>query len=453
MNLEDKTPNEIEPSDPANQAASLANMTLKSPKPGTNGAKQKRPRKAADAMGGAAAKDKPAKGKSRKKALSFDDLAQATASASANVVSIAEARSGTEAGDMLPAEAPAEFATAGDANVPEAVKPAPVTAPEPEPLWEAAPVAAAEIPVAEIPVAEVPVAEVPVAEIAAVVEPAPVAEAAPAPEVDSMDAALEQSQALLAQALDDALATQVETADAEPAPAAAAPLWDEPAPVATPAPMPEAPKPEPEPVAAPAYTNGNGAHTPAETAPAAPAEESNGSSAGRSRFEAIAARAARAQGTRTQPGSAVQAALAAQQQAAEKARQGNDFYSFWAQRKNGRRFPSYGDFDAKQIAELWPNTMLLSCGGVGGGNVNFTQVMRLTGAAATAEPAEEVTFTPMLTEWMLAIGREAVSAGKPVQDIETFQNTVGSSSYRIVALPLGNEETQVDHVLCNLARA
>jgi hypothetical protein len=55
----------------------------------------------------------------------------------------------------------------------------------------------------------------------------------------------------------------------------------------------------------------------------------------------------------------------------------------------------------------------------------------------------------MLTEWMLAIGREAVSAGKPVQDIETL----GSSSYRIVALPLGNEETQVDHVLCNLARA
>jgi hypothetical protein len=434
MNLEDKTPNDIEPSDPANQAASLANMTLKSPKPGTNGAKQKRPRKAADAMGGAAAKDKPAKGKSRKKALSFDDLAQATAAA--NVVSIAEARSGTDAGDIPPAAAPAEFTDVG--TVPEAVTPAPVA--EPEPMWEAAPAPAMETPAAEIPVAEIPVAE-----IAAEVDPAPEAEAAPVPEVDSMDAALEQSQALLAQALDDALATQVETATAEPAPAAAAPLWNEPAP------MPEAQKPEP--VVVPAYTNGNGVHASAETAPAAPAEESNGSSAGRSRFEAIAARAARAQGTRTQPGSAVQAALAAQQQAAEKARQGNDFYSFWAQRKNGRRFPSYGDFDAKQIAELWPNTMLLSCGAVSSGNVNFTQVMRLTGAAATAEPAEEVTFTPMLTEWMLAIGREAVSAGKPVQDIETFQNTVGSSSYRIVALPLGNEETQVDHVLCNLARA
>jgi hypothetical protein len=436
MNIDDKTPNDIEADDSASQAASLANMTLKSPKPGTNVPKQKRPRKAADAMGGAAAKDKPAKGKSRKKALSFDDLAQATASA--NVVSIAEARSGTENGEAPAAAEPTgEIPAASEdaAGAPEVQ----VAAPAAEPLWEA-PTAPAPAPTVE---------EAPVAEIAAHVEPAQAIEEAPAPQVDSMDAALEQSQALLAQALDDALATQVETAASvseEPTPAAAPeePLWTAPAAAA---PVHDAPKPEP--VAAPAYANGNGAHAPAEPAAAAPAEETNGASAGRSRFEAIAARAARAQGNRTQPGSAVQAALAAQQQAAEKARQGNDFYSFWAQRKNGRRFPSYGDFDAKQIAELWPNTMLLSCGAVSGGNVNFTQVMRLTGTAATAETAEEVTFTPMLTEWMLAIGREAVSAGKPVQDIETL----GSSSYRIVALPLGNEETQVDHVLCNLARA
>jgi hypothetical protein len=429
MNIDDNTPNELESGDSASQAASLADMALKSPKPGTNGAKQKRPRKAADAMGGAAAKDKPAKGKSRKKALSFDDLAQATASA--NVVSIAEARSGADAAGM-PAEA---VDTA--AALPQETMPQPMTDVQPDPIPEPAPepLAAAH--------------EDAVTEIAAEIESTPAFEADPAPAADSMDAALEQSQALLAQALDDALATQVET-DEEPAPAAAdaAPAWSEPAPAWN-EPAPQAAMP----AVAPKFTNGNGAHAPVESAPAAPVEEPSSGSTGRSRFEAIAARAARAQGTRTQPGSAVQAALAAQQQAAEKARQGNDFYSFWAQRKNGRRFPSYGDFDAKQIAELWPNTMLLSCGMVSGGNVNFTQVMRLTGAAAAAEGAEEVTFTPMLTEWMLAIGREAVSAGKPVQDIETFQNTVGSSSYRIVALPLGNEETQVDHVLCNLARA
>ena len=107
------------------------------------------------------------------------------------------------------------------------------------------------------------------------------------------------------------------------------------------------------------------------------------------------------------------------------ARQGNDFYSFWAQRKNGRRFPSYGDFDAKQIAELWPNTMLLSCG------TSARQCQFHPGHAPDRRRrdgggADEVNFTPMLTEWMLAIGREAVSAGKPVQDIETFQNPVGS---------------------------
>src|SRR5262245_3411416 len=71
MNLDDKPGNGIEPGDPASNAASLAQVTLKSPKPGQAGPKQKRPRNASDAMGGAAAKDKPGKAKSRKKALSF----------------------------------------------------------------------------------------------------------------------------------------------------------------------------------------------------------------------------------------------------------------------------------------------------------------------------------------------------------------------------------------------
>jgi hypothetical protein len=402
MNLDEKTTNGTESNDPANQAASLTQVTLKSPKPGNGGAKQRRPKNASDAMGGAAAKDRPAKSKSRKKALSFDDLAQATASieaaaARANVVSISEVRT--------PAETAAPEAT-------------------PAPAVDAAPTPA-------------PVVEVP-AEITDLI-PSPAAEFAPQAAGDSMDAALDLPQTQLMPEPDDAPVEQME----------AEPDSSEPEPVVAPATPEREIKVEP----APAFlaTNGHGAASPAiDSEPRPVAEESTG---GRSRFEAIAARAARAQVTRSQPGSAVQAALAAQQQAAEKTRQGNDFYSFWAQRKNGRRFPSYGDFDAKQIAELWPNTMLLSCGIIGSGNVNFTQIMRLTGTPATAEGADEVNFTPMLTEWMLAIGREAASAGKPVQDIETFQNPAGSSSYRIVALPLGNEESQVDHVLCNLARA
>ncbi|HEY7689167.1 MAG TPA: hypothetical protein VH835_10760 [Dongiaceae bacterium] len=408
MNLDEKTGNGTESGDPANSAASLAQVTLKSPKPGQPGPKQKRARNASDAMGGAAAKDKPGKAKSRKKALNFDDLAQATisidaAAERAKVVSIIESRNQTEAASPAPAKAPL------------------------------APVASA--PAAESAPAPIPAVEVPVAEVADLV-PSAAADYESEKQADSMNVAAEQAPAELAPTAQ----TAPETADAAPMQA-----WEEPRiadawmsvndrSAAEPAPM------APPPVAAPA-----------EPAEKPGADDTNG--APRSRFEAIAARAARAQVSKGQPGSAVQAARAAQQEVAERTRQGNDFYSFWAQRKNGRRFPSYGDFDAKQIAELWPNTMLLSCGIIASGNVNFTQVMRLTGTAEAADGAEEVNFTPMLTEWMLAIGREAASAGKPVQDIETFQNIGGSSSYRIVALPLGNEETQVDHVLCNLARA
>src|SRR5262245_16507398 len=172
MNLDEKPPNGVESSDPANNAASLAQVTLKSPKPGKDGAKQRRPKHASDAMGGAAAKDRPAKSKSRKKALNFDDLAQATASIEAaaavraNVVSISEVRT--------PAEMVAPTAAALDAA----------------------------------PAASAPVVEVP-AETAVLV-PTPAAELAPEVAGDSMDAALELPQTQLMPEADEAPVAQME---------------------------------------------------------------------------------------------------------------------------------------------------------------------------------------------------------------------------------------------------
>ena len=43
--------------------------------------------------------------------------------------------------------------------------------------------------------------------------------------------------------------------------------------------------------------------------------------------------------------------------------------------------------------------------------------------------------------------------GRPVQDNEVFVTPDGNHSYRIVALPLGDEQSRVDHVLCHLTRA
>ena len=50
-------------------------------------------------------------------------------------------------------------------------------------------------------------------------------------------------------------------------------------------------------------------------------------------------------------------------------------------------------------------------------------------------------------------GGEAARAGQPVQDSETFRTPEGTHAYKIVALPLSDQQTRVDHVLCHLTRA
>src|SRR5262245_36657568 len=211
MNLDEKPPNGVESKDPANNAASLAQVTLKSPKPGNGGAKQRRAKNASDAMGGAGAKDKPSKSKSRKKALNFDDLAQATASieaaaaARANVVSINEVRT------------PAETSAAPDV----------------------AAAAAAPAPVVEVP-----------AEAADLI-PTPAAEFTPEAEGDSMDAALDLPQTQLMPEAEEAPVAQMEAEPiaSEPEPAA---------PVAKPAPAARV-----EPPPAFLASNGHGTEAPA----------------------------------------------------------------------------------------------------------------------------------------------------------------------------------------------
>jgi len=176
-----------------------------------------------------------------------------------------------------------------------------------------------------------------------------------------------------------------------------------------------------------------------------------------SRSEAIAARLSARTPARPVPTAAetLAAARTAQQQArsSDLPRQPGDIYGYWTRVKNGRKFPSRADFDAEQVAEHWPNSMLLTCSGGGGASYgNFTSVLRL-GANRRARPGEDLNFTSMITEWILATGGEAVRAGAPVQDTEVFPTPDGTHAYKIVALPLSENQTRVDHVLCHLSRS
>jgi hypothetical protein len=141
-----------------------------------------------------------------------------------------------------------------------------------------------------------------------------------------------------------------------------------------------------------------------------------------------------------------------QQRPAELPKHAGDLYGYWTRVKNGRRFPSRTDFDVEQMAENFPNSMLLTCGANGGSQVNFSSILRL-GANRRSQPGETLNFTSMITEWILAIGGEAARVGTPVQDTEVFPSPDGTFAYKIVALPLSDQQTRVDHVLCHLSRS
>src|SRR5262249_44227986 len=146
------------------------------------------------------------------------------------------------------------------------------------------------------------------------------------------------------------------------------------------------------------------------------------------------------------------AARSAQQQlrSTDSSKHPGDIFGYWTRAKNGRRFPSRADFE--QVADHWPNSMLLTCGPGVRRHASFSGVLRLDGNRRN-RPGEDVNFTSMITEWILATGGEVVRAGAPVQDTEVFPTPDGTHAYKIVALPLSENQTRVDHVLCHLSRS
>jgi hypothetical protein len=139
---------------------------------------------------------------------------------------------------------------------------------------------------------------------------------------------------------------------------------------------------------------------------------------------------------------------------AEKQKRATEIFGYWVRAKNGRRFPSRTDFEIAKVAEFWPNSMLLTCDANAptiGNHISFSKVMRLD--ASDEGNGSEFNFTSMIIEWILTIGGEAARVGQPVQDTEVFPSSDGTHAYKIVALPLSDHQTQVDHVLCHLTRS
>ena len=129
---------------------------------------------------------------------------------------------------------------------------------------------------------------------------------------------------------------------------------------------------------------------------------------------------------------------------------------YWMSLTNGRKYPSWGNFEQAKIADYWPNSMVLTCGPPDGrGDVTILKVTRIADQNVTpsASGANRVEYTPMLTEWILSLGKAAAASGKPMQESDRFPTNEGLVRYQIILLPLSDEQTRIDHVLCHVYRA
>ncbi len=144
----------------------------------------------------------------------------------------------------------------------------------------------------------------------------------------------------------------------------------------------------------------------------------------------------------------------AQQRAAHN--KPRDVASYWDELRRGRQVPSVIDIDPSEIAQHWPNSLMINCNDISDHATverSFAEVMRTAREQASAQGEVLIEYTPMVTEWIMTVGREVARAGRPIQDIEVFPTSLGNVSYRVIALPLSGERLGDVHALCYITHA
>lgn len=125
---------------------------------------------------------------------------------------------------------------------------------------------------------------------------------------------------------------------------------------------------------------------------------------------------------------------------------------YWSRLRRGRRWPAKSDLDTKLVSIKWKNCLIMVVG-ERGTPWRFESlapgVMRGGGLSLTDN---DIDFNHLVMEWILSLGRAAQQSGGPVEDSDAFPGHGGDIRYRAVAVPLGDDDSKVTHVMCHIAR-
>ncbi|WP_340149888.1 hypothetical protein [uncultured Sneathiella sp.] len=130
-----------------------------------------------------------------------------------------------------------------------------------------------------------------------------------------------------------------------------------------------------------------------------------------------------------------------------------DILSYWLEIRGGKRYPTWQDLDTAKIGRFWPNCALVHCDHAVGRlqlENGFASELR----QATQHESQQsghtagIDFSPMVVDWVLSLARDVANTGKPTHGTEYFPSTFDEIPLRVIALPLSENQVDIDHVLC-----
>ncbi len=130
-----------------------------------------------------------------------------------------------------------------------------------------------------------------------------------------------------------------------------------------------------------------------------------------------------------------------------------DILSYWMEIREGNRYPTWQNLDTTKIGKHWPNCTLVYCDRAAGrlqiAN-GFTQEVRQVIQEGSPDQAytSDIDFSPMVVDWVLSLARDVANTGKPTHGTEYFPSTSDEVPLRVIALPLSENQVDIDHVLC-----
>lgn len=138
-------------------------------------------------------------------------------------------------------------------------------------------------------------------------------------------------------------------------------------------------------------------------------------------------------------------------------RRGGEITAYWTRLRGNRPCPAVSDLDPELIAVDWPNSILFQCrAGSGALMPDMSFLPRQNGGSDGPSPKAgdgKIQLSPMMLQWLVSLAEDAVRNQRPVEDLESFPSAQRAIGYRAVALPLSDNHSEIDHVLCHVKYA